>query len=283
MASVKWYGFIVDPRNLPEARAGLYQLINLTNGKSYFGISMNVKRRCQGHAASLKKKGRSTRLVSALKYYGLANFLVMPLCYAAAKGGDQTDWLLELEANLIAEHGTTVAGYNIIQDSSPSGNRGPEFLKRIMEARPSEARAVTMREFAQRQWSDPVSRQHMLDVAADPKLRARRSASLIASFAAPGGKDKLLASHTEEWLKKQRTAGKARFQTEADFQRARDAQARVAGQHAASLVEAWAKNPRVWITNGADNRHHFAKDPIPAGWSRGRYMPLRGPYKRKEI
>lgn len=161
----------------------------------------------------------------------------------------------------------------------------PEYRAAMIEKRSGEEYEARRRDAMRAAWADPELKARFLAIVADPDYQRRRGVAIRASYAAPGGKDKLLASRTNEWREKQRIAGRARFADPAAVERARAAQAKVADRHAASLRAAWADRPRIWITDGVTNRHHFVVDPVPLGWKRGRTVASgtpRGPYRKKE-
>jgi hypothetical protein len=94
----------------------------------------------------------------------------------------------------------------------------------------------------------------------------------------PGGKDKLIASHnTPEFHEKQSAALTEYYADPENRQKASDNQAKVAEKHSQSLKDAWERNPRCWITDGVESKHHFVSEPIPEGWRIGRTMAPKRP------
>lgn len=57
-------------------KSGVYQILNIVNGKRYIGSSSDVKRRLSGHLCELKSGNHTNRHLSAsLKKYGVVSFV----------------------------------------------------------------------------------------------------------------------------------------------------------------------------------------------------------------
>lgn len=258
MNVVEWFGFKAYEDNLPATKAGVYLIQNLVNGKYYVGESGNVRERLQNHSF-----GQSPRkLRNAINKYGVANFLVIPVWYATVEEPDKS-YQLGLETDLIIEFDSINNGYNILDkytrnnwgwahpDNPPDRSWHSEWFKRIH--------------------NDPIIGPKIKDARSNPVVIARRAASTRATYAKPGGKDKLIASHnTPEFHELQSAKLTEYFSNPENRQKASDAQAKVAEKHSLSLIEAWEKRPRCWITNGIENKQHFVDLPIPEGWYKGR-------------
>lgn len=279
--------FRIDELNVPLARPGVYILRNEETARVYIGASLNVLGRCKGH-----EKGESSKkLKEALLEYGTRTFSFTPVLYSLDR---KMRWLLEMEAILIAEYDSIKDGYNVISEvqfeayesarnslrqyykNNPEesgrhfkewwANLSPEDKAQFLAKR-EPARLAAVR----KNNSDPAFIERMVLATHTPEVNARRNASIVATFAKPGGKDKLLAAHKDPaYLENQRQKGLARFATDESRQAARDAQAKVADKCSESLKAAWKKRPRIWITNGIVTQHHFVDEVMLEGFHQGR-------------
>lgn len=193
--------------NKPLNRPGVYLLTNVSNGKNYVGISINLRRRILSH---LHSRPSAPVLFKAIRKYGPEGFLVTPLYYSI----DGTDHLPKLEAEFIKEYRSTAHGYNIQQASGAVGPYGsihgeavrrakstPEARMKMSasaKARMStpEARAIQGQR-SKKLWQDPNMRAQMITKLCitmnDPEFRAKRS-SAISSLQTP----ELIAARTEK-------------------------------------------------------------------------------------
>jgi group I intron endonuclease len=133
--TVEWFGLVVLALNMPAHRPGLYVLINLVNGKLYIGMAEDVARRLRAHAMNNSPK----KLKVAIKKYGKASFLAVPLFYAL----DGTEALEPIETLLIAEHDAIDRGYNICAANGRVGPYGPAHSAAVKAGFTKEGRART--------------------------------------------------------------------------------------------------------------------------------------------
>jgi group I intron endonuclease len=216
-ALVLWHGFLCRPDNLPLPRAGLYRFTCLVNDKVYIGISQNVEKRCRRHASSYRKE---LKFSSALFKYGQSTFLLEPLVYSIHK---TNTWLLELEAELIAEHDSTKTGYNVQEASQGVGPCGEEF-KAILNRPETRAKLSAARRgkpgfFTGQRHSEEAKRKmrashsgslnHMTGKAHTDASKAKMSAAHAGQPSAFKGR-----THTEEAKAKNRKAHLGRHHTE---------------------------------------------------------------------
>lgn len=87
----------------------IYKLTNLSNGKLYFGQTINTwEQRKRGYDTSIKSDHNNQRIVNALRKYGWEGFSVEIIDKAST-----IEELNALEEHYIAKHNTTVNGYNV--------------------------------------------------------------------------------------------------------------------------------------------------------------------------
>jgi hypothetical protein len=305
MQLANWNGFKIDPRNTPLPRPGLYQFTNLANGKLYIGVSKNLVVRGREHFRSISQVFKRTpKFVRALRKYGAASFLYIPIAYSLSPIQSwKADglWLSELETELILAGDTINSGYNVLQNWY-GGPAGDEF-KRIMEA----------------VWSDPeYRRKHSAGLkaflespAGQLKRRtynfrtywARLSPSEREAFFAAREPARLASVRTDEYRAKISQAGKrvwsdpahkeqrsatirkawsdsdlrqeqsdrlkSIFTNDPELLARRREQVAVAQVTATKNAQAKLKGGR-WITDGTVNRRLAADEPIPPGWNLGR-------------
>ncbi len=141
-----FYGFQINPNNVPFNRAGLYRITCLITNKIYIGVSFDIAKRAKSHSSIGRSSPRKLR--HALLTYGKSNFLFEPLAYSI---NNSTDWLLLVEAEWINVFDTIENGYNVQQSSGAVGPYGPAHGDAIRHALANisdearERRAITLR------------------------------------------------------------------------------------------------------------------------------------------
>lgn len=110
---------------IPEKGYCVYLIQNLVNGKQYVGMTIDVKRRMQGHFTAANR-GKSGAISAAIRKYGFDNFSVSILHKC-----DSREQALALEVIEIDSRGTQRNGYNIT--SGGDGCRGltPETREKM--------------------------------------------------------------------------------------------------------------------------------------------------------
>lgn len=121
--------FSFDPSNRPKAKAGIYRITCLLNGKIYIGASNNLQSRAREHA---RAKGNH-RLANAIRKHGISNFIFEPIFYLLHAEDEDFLFLLHTETDLISQHHSIESGYNIIASSGRCGNYGASFSKIIRD------------------------------------------------------------------------------------------------------------------------------------------------------
>ncbi len=173
MEYIDWRGFKVHPDNVPMARPGIYEFRCLINGKPYIGIT-GVKTGIAGRCWSSFRGHGGPKFTRAIRKYGTGSFVLTPLFYAI----DEVDrtWLLNLEANLIAENDSVKNGYNV-QEASHVGPCGEEFsaIMREVLARPEVKVKISI---------------GLRAALAFPELRIKWSEVARLAAARPGAKEK---------------------------------------------------------------------------------------------
>jgi len=114
---------------------GIYQILNLIDGKRYIGSSTNLKAREYNHFYELKRnKHANSYLQHSYNLHGAENFVFEILCYC----DKDTDYLFYLEDHLIksCKSNTRQAGYNILIDANSCfGMKRTEEQKQKMSER----------------------------------------------------------------------------------------------------------------------------------------------------
>jgi group I intron endonuclease len=189
--------------NEPLNRPGVYLLTNLTNGKNYVGISIDLRRRVLSH---LHARPSVPVLCKALRKYGPESFLVTPLYYSTSG----TDHLPGLEAEFIKEYRSTEHGYNVQQASGAVGPYGPEFGAAVSRgwASATPERRANISAMLRDRMSTPEARasQSIRSKAfhADSERSAQRLAKQLATMATAEYKAKcsvrIKAMQTSEFI-----------------------------------------------------------------------------------
>jgi group I intron endonuclease len=259
------------PGNEPLARAGVYMIQNRVNGKRYFGISNNVKRRAKGH---LSRFSSCTKLKNALSRYGADEFNFIPLCYSSDES--DVECLLPLEAKLIEHYETTgLGGYNIRQ----GGDRDSPFCGDIPEAK--ERHSATHRAT----WAKPEFREKMREIQSTTEFK-KQASEASRSFWSDSER---AANHVEKmrdiWSSPDYKAAQSARQKEACkrpevLARKVAAGVRRYGDPAERAKTAEQISNLIWITDGVTTTRIFKDADIPEGWRRGR-LPKSEESKRR--
>jgi group I intron endonuclease len=271
---IEYYGFQADPDNLPlPLRAGVYQLLNLVNGKSYIGISQDVARRIRQHSDAKQKK-----LGNAIRKYGLHQFLVNPIAYSI---DDRTDWLPVLEAQLITEFDAVKNGYNAVLASNAVGPYGEEFaqiVKDYYKAHP-ELAGIHFKKWWQTM--SPEDRKEFV---------ANREPARIAAFKKFYSDPERVAAQskkrdTPEYREKKRIETVLRYSNPEERTRQSKRLKNYLSDPVAynkrveqldtikqlgSVAAAKAVSGSTWITDGTVNRRARSDQELPEGFYRGR-------------
>lgn len=168
---------------VPEKGYCVYLIQNLINGKQYVGMSVDVRRRMQGHFTAANR-GKPGAIAAAIRKHGFDNFSVSLLYKCATR-----DEALAREIEEIAVRGSQRNGYNIT--SGGDGIRGlSDETKEQLRASLSKAlRGKPHSDAHNKAVSDALtgmrkSDQHCLNLSkakkgikASPEARAKMSAS----------------------------------------------------------------------------------------------------------
>lgn len=114
-------------------RGGIYQIINKINGKSYIGLSNNIKRRECEHKTPKNVKNRTNAIYRAIRKYSIENFMFKVLEYV-----DDNSKLAEREVFWIAK---LKPEYNM--NLGGNGNKGHKL---------SDELKTRLREIGKNQW-----------------------------------------------------------------------------------------------------------------------------------
>jgi hypothetical protein len=177
-----WRGFRVFNNNIPEARPGAYVIQHLTTGRSYVGISRDVRKRI---AAYVQQQKISHKLKNALRKYGPAAFVVLPVYYSTTEDGKELPFI---EALLIAELNSVAAGYNTKLADDRAGPYGP-FYGAIISAA-MQRPEVKAKRAGFRQSDDAKAR-----IAAGVKLAHQREETKKRAFSSPEFKKRKRVAH----------------------------------------------------------------------------------------
>jgi group I intron endonuclease len=297
---IDWFGFKALPNNVPEARAGVYCLLNLVTKKLYIGESVSVSVRLASHGDNSPRKLRNS-----LNKYGRHNFLVIPLWYGLFE--EENKKLQQgIESQYIVEFDTIGNGYNVIQNyhQSAYGELWSNYLKQFWteelrdrqseitrqqfqegDRRQKQIDAISalsnrpevkqrFKELQQRLWSDPnykPDRSWQREFFKTPELQAKARAAV----ARPEVIEKRNASITAAWQSselrdQQAAAGRRKMATKRDtdpeaFQAHMSAFAQAGTEAAATRISGSR-----WINDGTANKRLSTSDPLPEGWSYGR-------------
>lgn len=138
--------------------SGIYEIVNLVNGKRYIGSTSNFKRRWQDHVSYLKRgQHHSPQLQRAWFKYGQAAFEFVVIEYCA------TSILLDREQ---AHIDVMAPAYNVCQVAGSS--RGISHTAKA-KANMSAAQKA--------HWAQPEARAALLERVRKPENRAKSSAA----------------------------------------------------------------------------------------------------------
>lgn len=200
------------------AESGIYEIVNLVNGKRYVGSALNFRQRWHGHRHRLRNdKHHSAHLQSAWRKYGeeAFTFRILERC--------------EREVLLAREqfHIDQGCDYN----KSPTAG-SPLGVKHTDETRERMSRSRR---------GQPKSEQHVAEMAhgakrqwADPEVRAKMSAAIKANWAKRKAEGYKHPPLTDEQRRKQSQGVKASYTPELRQRRSEDNRARWAKVRAAS-------------------------------------------------
>jgi hypothetical protein len=182
---IDWRGFRVFNDNIPEARPGAYVIQHLTTGRSYVGISHDIRKRL---ASYVQQQKISHKFKNALRKYGTGAFVVLPVYYSITQ---ECKELPLVEALLIAELNSVGAGYNTKLADERAGPYGPFYGAIISAAmqRPD----VKAKRAGYRHSDDTKTR-----IAAGVKLAHQREETkkrLAETFSSPEFKKRKRAAH----------------------------------------------------------------------------------------
>lgn len=192
------------------AESGIYEIVNLVNGKRYVGSALNLRQRWQGHRSRLRQqKHHSAHLQAAWNKYGedSFDFRVLERC-----GRDE---LLDREQH----HIDIGCHYNKSPTAgSPLGvKHSDQTRQRMSESRrgkpKAEAHVAKMSKGATQQWRDPAVREKM-------------SAAIKANWAKRKAEGYRHPPLTEEQRKRMSEAIKASYTPELRARRSADNKAR---------------------------------------------------------
>ena len=222
--------------NPPLPRAGAYLLRHVASGKSYVGISINIRRRSREHV----RGEHSPKLHRAIRKHGIAAFEFVPLAYLVPDAAPSI--LPQIEADLIVQFDAVRRGYNIQERSGGIGPYGSEHARAVSAA-----------------VGTPEARRRksivMRTVLSSPAMRKRLSDSAKARVSTPEARAALAArfgKSPEDEIKRRRAAAIANA-----TERAKEAHR--------SAVRTFARSPE-----GRAQRSQQMKD----YWSRSRDDPV---------
>jgi hypothetical protein len=195
---VDWRGFWAFANNLPEPRAGAYIIQHLASGRSYVGISRDIRKRL---ASYVQQRRISHKFKNALSKYGPGAFVILPAYYSITPDGKE---LPLVEMLLIADLNSVVAGYNTKFADERAGPYGPFFGAIIREAlRRPEVKAKRAAYRHSEQTKERIAaavklahqreetQRRLTEAFASTEFKQRKSAAHQAANARPGVKAKL--------------------------------------------------------------------------------------------
>jgi group I intron endonuclease len=218
---------------------GIYQIVNLANGKRYVGSAVNLRNRRKEHLSKLRRGiHHSAKLQNAWNKYGEASFQFEVLAIVA----DKSD-LLAFEQRFIDNADCVVNGYNVAPKAgSTLGHKLSEETRRKMRASqlavPLEIRqarprvANSMERTAE--WRENISRS-MTGKKLTPEQRERLSR--VAKARSAEAKSKIANAIRQSDLARggrHSEASKAKISTAL-------AGRKLSESHKQALKEAWAR------------------------------------------
>lgn len=123
------------PENIHRGFA-VYKITNLVNGKSYIGMTGDVKRRFQAHMTCVRRN-RGKAIHAAIRKYGSSSFEFKVLIYCGS-----AEYAFDVERKLIAALGTQINGYNITAGGDGVRSITPEAMDRIRKSLSRSLRGV---------------------------------------------------------------------------------------------------------------------------------------------
>jgi group I intron endonuclease len=177
-----WHGFQVVSCNIPLNRAGVYGLQNIIKpNKWYVGTGVDIAKRVPQH---LTAKG-TYKIDRALRKYGAQGFRAMALFYL--QEGEDIDFLLLVELELIRAYDSIRNGYNIVEYD-------PKATLRY-----GEAHAETVR----RAHARPETHARVLaanrDITSRPEVRAKLSKSVLEAYSNGTVQEAISKKVTASW------------------------------------------------------------------------------------
>jgi hypothetical protein len=177
-----WHGFQAVSFNIPLNRAGVYGLQNIAKpDKWYIGTGRNIAKQAPKH---LPAKG-TAKIARALRKYGAGGFRAMALFYL--REGEDIDFLLFVEAELIRAYDSTRQGYNIVEYNPAA----------------SLKYGVAHAELVRAALAQPKTRARVLaanrDITSRPSVRAKLSKSVKAAYADGTARAAVSAKVTASW------------------------------------------------------------------------------------
>lgn len=144
-----------------DAICGVYEIVNIANGKKYIGQSINILTRWKDHIKELNKnKSRCTLLQRAWNKYGADNFVfnILKKC-----NEDDLDYF---ETHYISLYDTINSGYNIESGGNKQKHLAESTKKKIGDAnRGRKASEETRRKMSESQKGEknPMHGKHHTD------------------------------------------------------------------------------------------------------------------------
>lgn len=151
-------------------RYELYTLL-FPNGKRYFGISCNSKRRFSDHVKRAKS-GNSFPVSCAIRKFGAANVKLIVICVG------ERDYIAELEIKTIAAYQATDRrnGYNLAPGGDLSPMHSPHVAAKVSATKRQRVKNdPEYRERLVRHIMTPAFRQKAIQAIRAPEARAAKS------------------------------------------------------------------------------------------------------------
>jgi group I intron endonuclease len=157
---VPWRGgFMIDPRNVPEPRPGVYRIWHLDSGRSYVGASVDIADRLCAH---IYGPSSSPKLQADIGEYGSTSFVVEPLYYDVTSECD----LVQAEAALIAEFDSVASGYNTRRSgTAPKPRQVTMGLRKFyLKVAPEQAKRIDEFRWVSRQPSPSAAMRKIVEL-----------------------------------------------------------------------------------------------------------------------
>jgi hypothetical protein len=261
----------------------LYEIL-FSNGKRYFGISKNYKKRFQGHLKSTYIRKSKTALHNAIRKYGVDDIALSLIAV-----GD-VYYIQNLEIAIIARFNTTdrKLGYNLALGGNISPMHNPEVAKKVSDSKKgtplsplvyeayrrwfAENREVFVERLSSSQknyWSS-LTEEEYTKICANRK--GRPSPNKGRKITDPIKLNNIrqgVLKRGPDWL-----VNNIRARQNAEFTSARSRQLKEARNninHAkrTAIVSQVISNSK-WITDGQKCRRIYFSDIVPLGWKYGK-------------